>query len=222
MPPSRQIPLQFPEASLSFEDMAITGANRAICAAIRNVERWPYHAFCLIGTAGSGVSTLARAWARERDANYLTREDLSKATDKALEALSQTDTVIDDVDQMNRADRLLFLLSAIKRNGHRALLAAHSAPASWSFQSPDLKSRLHAAPLAEIPSPDEDLMRARLKRAFARSVLKLPETVEDYLVTRLGLDYSLIEHSVEILAGASGERPLTIPLAREILEEEKT
>lgn len=220
MPPSRQIPIQFPEASLGFDEMSITAANRAVCAAIRNTERWPYHAFCLIGAAGSGVTTLARAWAQERSAQYLTGAELSGLNDKDLERLSQSDLVIDDVDQMTQADRLLFLLSAVKRNGTRILLASHRAPAAWQFQSPDLNSRLHAAPLGEIPAPDEDLMRARLKRAFARTALKLPKPVEDYLVTRLGLDYSLIEHSVEILAGASGERPLTIPLAREILEEE--
>lgn len=222
MPPSRQIPIQFPEASLGFDDMAITAANRAVCAAIRNTDRWPYHAFCLIGAVGSGVTTLAKAWAQERGAKYLDGAQLSGLSDKALEALSQADIVIDDVDQVKKAERLLILLSAIKRNGNRILLASHSAPASWQVQSPDLNSRLHAAPLAEIPAPDEELMRARLKRAFARSVLKLPKPVEDYLVTRLGLDYSLIEHSVEILAGASGERPLTIPLAREILEEENS
>ena len=222
MPPSRQIPLQFPEANLSFEDMAITGANRAICGAIRNVERWPYHAFCLVGPPGGGVSTVARAWALERDANFLRGEELSKVYVKTIERLSQKDVAIDDVEQLKRADGLLLLLSAIKRNGRRLLLAAHSVPNSWHFQSPDLNSRLKAAPLAEIPPPDEDLMRSRLQRAFARSVLKLPKAVEDYLVTRLGLDYSLIEHSAEILAGASGERPLTIPLAREILEEERT
>ena len=222
MPPSRQIPIQFPEASLSFDDMAVTSANRAVRAAIRNTDRWPYHAFCLIGGPGSGVTTLANAWARERNARYLTANDLSKLNDKALDELSEADVVVDDVDQLKKAERLLLLLSAVERNGNRILLAAHSAPASWHFQSPDLNSRLHAAPLGEIPAPDEALMRARLKRAFARSVLKLPKPVEDYLVTRLGLDYSLIEHSVEILAGASGERPLTIPLAREILEEENS
>lgn len=222
MPPSRQIPLQFPEASLSFDDMSITGANRAVCAAIRTVDRWPYHVFCLFGSDGSGITTLARAWARERDATYLTADAFGKINLKAIEDLSSKDVVIDDVDQIKRADGLLMLLSAFKRTGHRVLLAAHSAPASWHVQSPDLNSRLHAAPLAEIPAPDEELMRARLKRAFARSVLELPDSVEDYLVTRLGLDYSLIEHSAEILAGASGERPLTIPLAREILEEEQS
>ena len=220
MPPSRQIPFKFPEASLSFDDMEITGANRAICGAVRNVERWPYHAFCLIGPAGSGVSTLSQAWARERQAHYLKADELGKINVKAIERLSHEDVAIDDVDEMKRADGLLLLLSAIKRNGKRVLLASHNAPASWQFQSPDLNSRLKAAPLAEIPAPDEALMRARLRRAFSRSVLELPKSVEDYLVTRLGLDYSLIEHSAEILAGASGERSLTIPLAREILEEE--
>lgn len=220
MSPSRQIPLQFPETSLNFDDMAVTTANRAVCAAIRNTERWPYHAFCLIGATGSGVSTLVTAWAHECQAENLSGEMLSDLNAKTLEGISQGNVAIDDVDKMKRGDNLLFLLSAIQRNGKRVLLASHKAPASWDFQSPDLNSRLHAAPIAEIPSPDEALMRARLKRAFARSILDLPKSVEDYLVTRLGLDYSLIEHSVEILAGASGERPLTIPLAREILEEE--
>ena len=70
MPPSRQIPLKFPESALSFEDMAITSANRAICSAIRKTDRWPYHAFCLIGPRGSGITTRARAWAAERGATY--------------------------------------------------------------------------------------------------------------------------------------------------------
>lgn len=222
MPPSRQIPLRFPESSLSFEDMTISSANRAISAAVRQAERWPYHVFCLIGPEGAGVSTLSQAWARDRGAQYLPAGAFDKIELNAIEEISQTDVAIDDVDHLKRADGLLMLISAAQRNRQRVLLASHSAPASWPFQSPDLRSRLKAAPLAEIPSPDEPLMRARLRRAFARSALELPKSVEDYLVTRLGLDYSLIEHSVEILAGASGERPLTIPLAREILEQEST
>ena len=222
MPPSRQIPLKFPEASLSFDNMTISAANRAICAAVRHSERWPYHVFCLIGPDGSGVSTLTQAWAHERTAHYLSAITFDKIGVGEVEEISQNDVAIDDVDQLKRADGLLLLISAIERNQKRLLLASHSAPSSWTFRSPDLNSRLKAAPLAEIPGPDEELMRARLRRAFARSVLELPKSVEDYLVTRLGLDYSLIEQSVEILAGASGERPLTIPLAREILEQERS
>ena len=220
MPPSRQIPLKFPEAPLSFDDMAITSANRAICAAIRNVERWPYHAFCLIGPNGSGVTSLAKAWAVERDATYFDGKDIGKLGLAEIESTTETDLVVDNVDQLERAEILLLLLSGVKRHQKAILLTGHTAPSSWVIQSPDLKSRLHAAPLAQLPAPDEDLMRARFRRAFSRSVLTLPKTVEDYLVTRVGLDYSQIEQAAEILAGASGDRALTIPLAREILGDE--
>lgn len=220
MPPSRQIPLQFPEAPLNFADMAITSANRAICAAVRNVDRWPYHAFCLIGPKGSGVTTVARAWADERSATYFDAADVSALDLAELESITENDLVVDDVDQLKRAETLLLLLGGVKRHQKAILLAAHTAPATWTFQSPDLKSRLQAAPLAQLPAPDEELMRARFRRAFSRSVLALPKTVEDYLVTRVGLDYSQIEHVAEVLSGASGDRPLTIPLAREILGDE--
>lgn len=220
MPPSRQIPFQFPETALSFEDMAITSANRTICAAIRKTDRWPYHAFCLIGPKGSGVSTLARAWARERGATYFGAGDLAALDLSEIEQISANDAVIDDVDELKDAETLLLMLSGVKRHQKAILLTGHTVPAQWSFQSPDLKSRLHAAPLAQLPAPDEALMRARFKRAFARSVMEVPKTVEDYLVTRVGLDYSQIEHVAELLAGATGDRALTIPLVREILGDE--
>ena len=220
MPPSRQIPLKFPEAPLNFADMAITSANRAICAAVRNVDRWPYHAFCLIGPKGSGVTTLARAWADEREATFFDAVNVAELEIAELETITENDLVIDDVDNLKSAETLLLILSGVKRHQKSILLTAHTAPANWTFQSPDLNSRLQAAPLAQLPAPDEELMRARLRRAFSRSVLKLPKTVEDYLVTRVGLDYSQIENVAEILAGASGDRPLTIPLAREILGDE--
>ena len=219
MPPIRQIPIQFPESELSFDDMAITGANRSICAAIRKPERWPYHAFCLIGPPGCGVTTLAAAWGRERNARFIPVDTLSEIVASEGERLTEQDLVIDDVHAIRDAEALLMVLSGIKRHGQSILLAGHRVPSQWRVNSPDLQSRLQAAPLAEIPAPDEELMRARLRRAFARSYLDLPKTVEDYLVTRLGLDYSLIEQSAELLAGASGERALTIPLVREILDE---
>ena len=220
MPPSRQIPIKFPEARLSFESMAITDANRAVCAAIRKPERWPYHAFCLIGATGSGLTTIAKAWAEERGARYFDGEAFSQLGIAEIEAITATDIAIDDVETLSNAETLLLSLSGVQRHDTRILLAAHTVPGQWRIQSPDLRSRLQGAPLAELPAPDEELMRARLRRAFARTYLDLPKTVEDYLVTRIGLDYSLIEQSAEVLAGASGDRPLTIPLAREILGED--
>lgn len=220
MPASGQIPLRFPETRLSFDDMTVSAANRGICKAIRNPERWPYHVFCLFGPVGSGVTTIAQAWAAERDARFLQADEFAALKPKSIEQLTDKDLAIDDVDSLKDAEALLLVLGAIKRRAHHIVLAGHSAPSQWAFRSPDLNSRLHAAPLAELPGPDEVLTRARLRRAFARSFLDLPRVVEDYLVTRIGLDYALIEAVAERLAGASGDRALTVPLARDVLGED--
>ncbi len=220
--PSGQIPLNFSEPPISFGSMSISDANRAVVAAIRKVDRWPYHGFTVIGPPKSGLTTLARAWARERSAVYLTGAGFDALKLEQIEQIAEQDIVVDDVDLLQDANALLMALSAVKRRGQCILLTSHIAPAVWSFQSPDLRSRLKAAPLAQVPAPDEELMRYRLSRALARSCLEVPKTVEDYLVTRLGLDYSVIEEAADLLAGASGERPLSIPLAREILEQYRT
>lgn len=217
MPPIRQLPLKFPEAALSFEEMTLTPSNESAVRAIRNTERWPYHAFCLVGAARSGLTTIAMAWSVQRQARFLSASEFVRLTQADLEKLSSTDFVIDDTDQLEDGHGLLFALSAAKRHGNKVLLTSHLAPERWSFQSPDLRSRMKAAPLASLSAPDEELMRARLRRAFARTLIDLPEAVEDYLVTRLGLSYERIEDTAELLSGAAGERALTIPLAREML-----
>ena len=220
MPPSRQIPLQFPETALSFDDMAVTTANRAICAAIRKTERWPYHAFCLIGPKGSGITTLAKAWANEKGATDCGAAEHEQLDVTEIETTTEKDLVIDDVDRLEDAETLLLMLSGVKRHRRSILLTGHTPPSSWSIQSPDLNSRLHAAPLAQLPAPDEELMRARFQRAFSRSMMVVPKLVEDYLVTRGGRDDSQIENVAELVAGATGDRALTIPLVREILGDE--
>ena len=152
MPPTGQIPIRFPEAQLNFDQMAITNANRSICAAIRKPDRWPYHAFCLIGPAGSGVSTLAKAWADERHGRYVHADELTKLVTSEGESLTSQDVVIDDVDAMREADALLMVLSGIQRHGRHILLAGHSVPALWRVRSPDLNSRLQGAPQARFRS----------------------------------------------------------------------
>ena len=52
-----------------------------------------------------------------------------------------------------------------------------------------------------------------------RRYLKLPEAVEDYIIMRLERSYAAIESFVKELHELSDEREVTIPLAREILDE---
>lgn len=215
----RQLPLTFPEEALSFEDMALTAANRGAVAAARRVEHWPYPTFCVVGPQRSGLTTLAKAWAAQYEAAELDPDLAAIADPAGLEQIAQGYAVIDRADCVTDEKRLLALISAVERLNGRLLCTAITSPSEWrtSF-SADLMSRLKSAPIARIDHPDEDMMRARLRRAAARSVLTLSKNVEDYLVLRLGLSYLAIEDTVQRLAGAAGSRALTVPLARDVLE----
>lgn len=216
----KQLPLRFPEADLNFETLAITSANRMVIAAMRRVAQWPYHVFCLVGPEKSGLTTLAKSWATERDGAYVSGRDFENMSNDDISRLMRGDVAVDRPDLIGDTSTLLFGLSAANRQNSKVLLAATKAPSLWQHQTRDLESRLKSAPIAELPAPDEDLMRARLQRACMRAYLKLPRAVEDYLVTRLGLEYSPIEDTIDALAGLAADRPITVPLVREVLGEE--
>lgn len=216
-----QIPIDFPEDDLDFNAMAITDANRGVIAAVRKVERWPYHVFCLVGPAKSGLTTIARAWTAERGGLYLTAADFSELSNDAVEPAASRDVAIDGADEVLTDARLLQIISAAGRQDGHLLLTAHSPPSRWYSSSPDLASRLKSAPIADLATVDEDLMRARIKRACDRAYLILPKPVEEYLVTRLGLSFADIENAVWRLNGAAAGRALSVPLAREVLGEKQ-
>ncbi len=214
---SGQIPLRFPEQSLGFDEMALTGANRGVIASVRKTTHWPYHVFCLIGPAQSGLTTIARAWASEQGGVCVSAKVFSELTRAEAEGLCSKALAIDRADQVPPEALLLDAISAVGRLSGRLLLTAPTAPAQWQSSSRDLASRLRSAPIADLGGPDEALMRARIRRGCARAYLVLPKPVEDYLVIRLGLNFAGIEDAVLRLDGAAAGRPLSVPMVREVL-----
>lgn len=215
----RQLPLSFPETLLDFDAMEQTPANARVIAALRDVDRWTQPALLLVGPKKSGLTTMAAAWAAEQRGIYVdVRSEQDLATLRPAD-LAADSVAIDNAEEVSDESWLLNELSAVKRVGGHILLTANRPPNEWSIRSPDLRSRLLATPIIQMGPPDESLMRARLKRAMLRFGLNLPAQVEDYLVVRLGLSYMAIEETVKVLAGAAGgRRALTVPLARDALE----
>ena len=216
----RQLPIKFPEPKLELSDFILTDANRSAVEAALNVSRWPHFLFCLIGPRGSGLSTLCRIWADEVDGTHLSAAQLDSLTSADMTDLSSRHVVLDEADAVKDDQKLLLLISAAKRLGGRLLLTGHASPGQWKSATKDLTSRLQAAPLVQIGPPDEPMMRARLQAVAQGQFMTMPQSVEDYLLIRIGLRYDLVAPVIEALAGAVGGRELTVPLAREILEHQ--
>lgn len=198
----------------------MTAANRAAFAAVRRPAQWPFPVFCLTGGARSGLTSVAEAFAAQTGGQLIRAAGAGALRLGQYEPAQGTAIAIDDADRVTDERGLLTLISALMRQGGSLLLTAHSVPAQWHSQSPDLLSRLKSAPLTSLGPPDEEMLRLRLRRACAHFFLVLPPNVEDFLVTRLGLSYERIESTAEALSGAVAGRELTVPLARDLLGED--
>ena len=213
-----QLPLQFPRAQLTFDDLLTSDANRTTLSTLRRWRDWRRSVHALSGPAKSGISTMVTAWAADAGAEQFEPRNFSRLGNKSIESLARGAVAIDDADMVKAEDNLLFLINLSDRLGGHVLLGSHLAPSTWRMKAPDLVSRLRALPLMRIDEPDEEMFRARLKAAFKREFLVLPRPVEDYVAIRMGRSYAALEDFVTRLSEGSAGREITVPLAREVLD----
>ena len=85
---------------------------------------------------------------------------------------------------------------------------------------PDLKSRLGAAPNIRIHPPAESLIAAVMVKMFADQQLDVGADVLNFLLNRMDRSFEAARVLVDMLNNASlaKRRGITIPLAREVLE----
>jgi chromosomal replication initiation ATPase DnaA len=99
------------------------------------------------------------------------------------------------------------------------LLVADSPPPAWSVTLPDLRSRLSATPVVSFGDPDENLIAQLTARLLERrGIAATPELIA-YLAPRVERSHHAVIALVDRLdaASLSRRRPVTVPLAREIL-----
>ena len=201
-------------------DNFVTGAdggNAAALAALRvfgtaaSADRCLY----LWGARGSGRSHLLAAWRRTREASALLEN----------EAAGRTWITQDDVETLDQAAQIvLFNRINTARDGHGYVLAAgRTAPAHLPLRD-DLTSRLAWGLTFEIIAlSDDDKRAALLRHADARS-MTLSSNVLAYLMTHVRRDMPTLAGIVDALDRFSLEtkRPVTLPLVRELLAQNRT
>ena len=216
---TRQLTLDFPESRLSIDRLSVTPANRVAIAMLKRWPDWRQPAVALVGKPKSGLTTAARAWADHAGGELLDAKTFSRMKHRQVEALSSMPVAIDLAQDVTNEDNLLSIINLSSRAGGSLLLTGHASPARWRVKLPDLESRLKAMTLIELGPPDDEMLSLRLEAAMKRRFLKLPDDVEAYLKLRLERSYTAIESFVEILHQMAEGREITVPLAREVLDQ---
>jgi chromosomal replication initiation ATPase DnaA len=191
--------------------------------AVRALDAWPnWHAGCLtlVGPAGSGKSHLALTWAARAHAAIVKAGDAPSPLD--LERLAGHPVLLEDADRGAGDDLLFHLINMAGTPGGGLLLTARGPPTAWPAALPDLRSRLNALPVAELPAPDDAVLTATLGKFFRERNIKPTDDLIPYLLRRIERSIPRALEIVVLLdeAADAEQRPISRALARQILENE--
>lgn len=217
-----KLPLASP-LTYAREDFAVSPSNAAAVARLDAWPEWAEGRLALVGPAGCGKSHLARTWADATDAVVIEAANPS-AEPLDLPALRGRAVLVEDADRRsgsaNFNDETLFhILNMAGVDGGTVLLTGRTAPLAWGSSVADLRSRLNALSVAAIDEPDDAVLEAVLRRAFAAAFWKPAPDLYPYLVARLPRSAAEAQAAVLLLseAAADGRRELNKALAREVL-----
>jgi len=202
-------------------DFFVSPSNQAAYSMIEGWQAWPGNKLILSGPAGSGKTHLAHVWAGLSGAHILRAADLEEAD---IQALAGQCAMVEDAEDVagdaGLENALFHLHNLVLAEGGSLLVTARGAPSRWGLALPDLASRMKAAPIATLQTPDDMLLAVVLVKLFSDRQITVPPNLITYLTLRM--DRSLAAASklvarLDALALAEN-RPVTRALAARVLD----
>jgi len=196
----RQLALPLPHrTALGREDFLVAPCNAAAVAWLDRWPDWPMGGLAVWGPAGCGKSHLGEVWRARAGADHL---------------------LLDEADRIDDERALLHRLNYVRERGLATLLLAREPPSRWSVGLADLRSRLLALPAVAVGGPDDALLAAVLAKLFADRGVAVGDDVISFLLARMERTFAAAGRLAEALdrAALAERRPVTLPLARRVLE----
>ena len=179
----------------SASSLIITATNAPVVAALAESANWPGRCAILCGPARSGKSLMARYFVSQAVGNVIDNAEI--AGEEVL------------FNAWNRAQESMQPL----------LLISSLPPADWEIELADLRSRLAAALLLQIPPPDDELVGQLLQKHLADRGTTIGLEAQAYVIKRIERRYSAIEaFAREANARAlAGNVPISFGLVKSLI-----
>jgi DnaA regulatory inactivator Hda len=205
------------------EDLWVSSANEGAVAWLDKYPDWNAPVLVIYGPAASGKTHLCHVWQKASGAVSVAGTDLARMG--ALNDFPKA-SIIDDAQSLAgdaaMETALFHFYNRAKEEGAHILLTGTDAPKEWGIALPDLKSRLLAAPAASVGAPDEQLMSVVLAKLFSDRQLVVGQDVIAFIVARIERSFESVRGIATAIdrKALAEKRAVTIPLVREILQEQ--
>jgi chromosomal replication initiation ATPase DnaA len=217
----RQMPLDLGHrAAVGREDFLVAPGNQDAVAWLDLWPNWPAPGLVIYGPEACGKTHLAEVWRARSQARIVTPADIAARDAPAIVGEARA-LVIERPDRGVDERAMFHLYNYVAADRGWLLLTAEKPVAQWSLQLADLRSRLAALPAVAMLPPDDALIEAVMIKQFSDRQLRVGPDVIAYLVPRVERSLAAVRDVVTSLdrAALAERRPVTVPLARQILAE---
>jgi chromosomal replication initiation ATPase DnaA len=220
---TRQLAFDLPHrTALGREDFYVSDTNAQALSALDAWQGWPGGKMVLVGPPAAGKTHLAHVWATASGASVQAAQSLATADIAALGA--EQAVVVEDCDRLGQSavaqEALFHLHNMLAAKGAALLMTAATPPRDWGLTLADLASRVQAAPVTRLESPDDALLAAVLIKLFADRQISVNPALVAYLLPRMDRSFDAARALVADLDAAALARGtgVTRALAATVLD----
>jgi chromosomal replication initiation ATPase DnaA len=217
-----QLTMEFPAMRSLGRDDFILGACNA--SAADWIDRWPdwpgrIKGVVIHGPEDSGKSHLGAIWKNLSDAHLVTHLDENSMTNVENMPHQIWDHPKPGPDWPD--DLVFHCLNTLTDIGGSVLILSRLPMSELDWTLKDNNSRLRGLVSASITTPDDDVLLSLLHKHADDIGLTLDGDVARYIVNRVDRRFDAVADVMKMLNAAclSGQRKLTIPVARIVLDE---
>lgn len=196
----------------------VAESNSQAVGLLEQWRSWPGGALALVGPRGGGKTHLARLWAGEAGAMFVTGRLTAAGAREAFHARDGR-LVLDNADRVQDDSVLMLVLDLARVEGGAVLLVGCDDPHEWPAETPDLRSRFAALLTARLGEPDENLIMELIRRLCRARFIELKQNVAKYAAQHMERSFEAAHALVDEIDNlmTEGSQPVPYDIAAEAL-----
>ncbi len=198
-------------------DFYVSKSNYFAFNIIDSWPRWEKKILNICGEKYSGKSHLANIFKLKSKAIYI---DSNKITNQVLKKIKLYESIIiDDLKEKCDEKIIYSIFNLIDQDGKYLLINSVKPLNKFNFKLPDMKSRSKNCLVANIDSPDDELIYALILKNFSDRQIKLEKKIIEFIINRIDRSYRKVYEFIYKVDELSlkKKKPINFKTIKEIL-----